>query len=59
MAWRARPIGEACLLSCLVSTLSSKAMKCNHLDVIYERVNEVEGLTIDNNLNKVYSNGLG
>ena len=29
----------------LVSTLSSKAkkLKCNHLDVIYERVDEVEG----------------
>ena len=39
--WKARPLGEAYL----VSTLSSKAkknLKCNHLDVMYERVDEVE-----------------
>ena len=39
--WRARPIiGEACL----VLTLSSKAekkLKCNHMDGMYERVDEV------------------
>ena len=40
--WKVRfIIGEACL----VSTLSSKAkktLKCSHLDVICERVHEVE-----------------
>ena len=39
--WKTRPIGEACL----VSTLSSKTKKLqyNHLDILYERVDEAEG----------------
>ena len=39
--WKARSIGEVCL----VSTLSSKAkkkLKSNHLDVMLERADEVE-----------------
>ena len=38
--WKTRPVGEACL----VLTMSSKAkkLKFNHLDVMYERGDEVE-----------------
>ena len=55
--WKTRPIGEACL----VLTLSSKTKKlhCNHLDVMCERVDEVEGPRKDEDLNMIYSNGLG
>ena len=38
MKWMSRPIGDACL----VSTLSSNSMECNHLDVIYDKVDKVK-----------------
>ena len=39
--WKARPFGEAGLVSTLRQRLEDK-LKCNHLDVVFKRVDEVK-----------------